>query len=286
VTSVAAMSTTHADVDDAISTATEHYRDARWQDAYDVLERAIAQAPDEHGAARCRTALVDGYNHEDFKRGLQPGRDKHAVIDAIEEAASRMHDDHLLAGALFHRGMALHIEFIMAVGDPDREAECFARAAELYEATGDREGAAMATAMLGIFHHVDRLDREAAEPILRRAYDSAPPGPSLARSEAARHLGQIRQELGDPESGLALLEESLELRRAAGWEVLLPSAMHAIGYARLEAGDLDGAEAILADAREVAERFDARLPLAFITRTQGDVAMARIVPNVWRRTHP
>jgi tetratricopeptide (TPR) repeat protein len=271
---------------EAISTATDFYREARWEDAYHVLVRGIADAEDDLGAARCRVLLVEGYNNEDFKRGLQRGRDKHALLDAAEEAARAHGDDRLLADVHFQRGMALHIDFIMAEGDEERELASFTEAARLYEAAGDAEGAAMATAMMGVYHHVDRLDRATAEPILRRAYESAPPGASLARAEAARHLGQIQQELGDPAGGLALLEESLEIRRQAGWEVHFPSAMQAVGYARLEAGDLGGAREVLLQAREIAERLDARLPLAFITRNLGDVAMAELIPNIWRRTHP
>lgn len=274
-------------LDDPITVATERYREARWRDAYHLLEAYLDESPDELGAARAKLALVAGYNLEDFKRGLQPGRDKHALLDEVEPVAEARGDLALLGHATFERGMALHIEFVMAEPDIEREIACFTRAAQLCEQAGDREAATMATAMMGVFHHVDLLDRETAEPILWEAYEMAPqPGPSLGKAEAARHLGQIKQELGDPAGGLVLLEESLRIRERAGWEVHLPSALHVVGYARLEAGDLDGARDALGRAHEIAERLDARLTLAFILRTEADLMMAELVPNVWRRSHP
>jgi tetratricopeptide (TPR) repeat protein len=279
------MTQTTTSTADAIATAIEHYRHARWSDAYDVLEHRLGDESDPVEAARCRLWLVEGYNTEDFKRGLQPARDKHAILDQVDEVVDG-HCDELFAKSLFHRGMALHIEFIMVEGDPDRELSCFTRAAELFETCGDMESASMATALIGVFHHVDHLDRETARPILQRAYDMAPEGTSLGRAEAARHLGQIQQELGDPAGGLKLLEESLRIREESGWETHLPSALHALAYARLEAGDLDGAEEALLRARAIGERLDATFTLTFIARTEADVAMARIAPAIWRRSHP
>lgn len=267
----------------SLAAASERFASARWQEGYAILDEFLADSPSEREAARAKLALVEGRNFEDFKRGLQNGRDKHALLDEVEAVA----DGGLLGRALLERGMALHIEFVMAEPDIDRELACLTRAAELCEQAGDMEGAAMATALTGVFHHVDRLDRETAEPILRRAYEMAPePGPSLAKAEAARHLGQIKQELGDPKAGLVLLEESLAIREAAGLEIHLPSALHVIGYAMLEAGDLAGAREALTRAHEIAERLDTPLPLAFILRAEADLMMAELVPNVWRRSHP
>jgi tetratricopeptide (TPR) repeat protein len=265
--------------------ALQSYSEARWQEGHDLLTASIAATDDDLERARLRAVLLEGFNFEDFKCGLQPGRDKLGLADEVERVAAGR-SDAVHAAALYGRGMALHIDFIMAEGDQDREVESFTRATELYGAAGDQEGAALSTAMVGVFHHVDRLDRETANPILQRAYDMSPSGPSFARSEAARHLGQIAQELGDHERGLEILQESLRIREELGWSIHLPSALHVVGYAQLELGRLDEAAATLARAREVGERIGARLTLAFIARTEADVEMATLVPGVWRRTHP
>lgn len=272
---------------DAVTRATLLYRDGRWREGEVALRELIETASDERTRARARLALVDGWNLETWKRGLNPDHDKHGTLDEVERAAAQLDDDALEAGAAYQRGMALHQEFIMAEGNLDRELESFARAAERYEQIGDREGAAMATAMVGIFHHVDRLDRTTAEPILRRAYEMAPDdGTSYARSEAARHLGQIRQELGDPEAGLRYLEESLRIREQAGWPLHLPSAHHVIGYAKLEAGDFESARLHLDKAIELAEQLDAALTVAMAKRNRADLDFALLAPAVWRRSHP
>jgi tetratricopeptide (TPR) repeat protein len=233
-------------------------------------------------------ALVRVYNEEDWTRGLRNHAAKHAILDELDRNTGL--SDAFAAEALFLRGAVLHVDFIMdqGGGDPERELACFTRAAELFGRLGDQENAALATAFIGIFHHVDRLDRETAEPILRRAYEMAPDtGGSYARSEAARHLGQIQQERGDPRGALELLDESLQLRAEARQTRHLAAALHAIGFARLEAGDLAGADDYLGRARQMAERHGARFFLGLIARTEADLALVRMTgPAVHRRTHP
>jgi tetratricopeptide (TPR) repeat protein len=268
--------------------AAELYDDGRWRDACVLLEQAIERERDAAAVAELQLALVRAYSLENWAGSAGHSEAKHALIDALEQTATAYGDDHLLAAVLLERGTALHLDFILsAAGDPARELESFTRAAELYQSQGDVEGAALSTAFLGIFHHVVRLDRATAEPILRRAYDmsSAAHG-SEAHAEAARHLGQIRQELGEPEASLELLEESLQSWQDAGGGRHLAPALHALGHARLEAGDLDGAARDLAQARELAERYSQRLWLAFIARTEADLEFARLCPGVAGRTHP
>jgi len=141
-------------------------------------------------------------------------------------------------------------------------------AANLFEELGDREKSALQ--------------------ILRRAYDVVPDvGGSYARSEAARHLGQIQQERGDPKGALKFLEESLQLLAEARLTRHLAFGLHAIGFARLEAGDLGGAEDYLRRAREMAERYGSRFILGLIGRTEADLTFRHLTSyKVHGRTHP
>jgi hypothetical protein len=119
------------------------------------------------------------------------------------------------AEALYLRGAVLHVDFIMGQGDPERELDCFTRA-EIFGQLGDKENAALATAFIGIFHHVDRLDRDTAESILRRAYETAPAtgaairGSSTPWSDPARARRSKRRTrntailIGHPEAGRGL----------------------------------------------------------------------------------
>lgn len=281
------MSPASKPVEETIHEATLLNRQGRWSEGSARLEALAASATDEAERALAQLALVDGWSLEDWKRGLGRGRDKHAVLDQVERAAEVFDDHRLQAGAAYQRGMALHQQFIMDTGDPKRERLSFRRAAELYARVGDREGKAMATAMLGIYFHVDLLDRASAEPILREAYELAPDdGRSYARSEASRHLGQIRQERGDPAGALPMLEESLALREGSGYEIFVSTGVHAVASAKLDAGDLDGAAADLARARAEAERYDGALTLALVASTEASLELARLVPGVWQRSHP
>jgi tetratricopeptide (TPR) repeat protein len=268
-----------------IAEAEARYKRAEWTAAYELLEAALAETTDELEAGTLTVALVEGTNHESFKRGLHRERDAHALLDQAE-AAAEGRSDWLLGHVHLERGMRLHLENAMAVGDNDRELASFELADKMLAETGDVEGSALAKSMTGIFHHVNLLDRETAVPILRAAYDASPSGPSAARAEATRHLGQIQQELGDPAGALPTLEESLRCREESGWELLIASSLHTLGYARLESGDLEGAERDLAKAEEIAVRLDAPALLPFIRRAQADLGMARYVPNLWRRSHP
>jgi tetratricopeptide (TPR) repeat protein len=270
---------------EAIARARELYRQARFEEGHASLRDAIAAELDARIAAWMRVELARGLSDEDWKRGLRNATEKHELLAAVDAVADV--DELLLAAALHERGMALHQEFIMSEGDLERELACFSRAAQIREAAGDLHGASMSLAMVGIYYHVDLLDREAAVPILRRAYAlSRESGNDWAGSEATRHLGQIQQEQGDPAGALPLLEESLSLRERAGMEAFSASALHALGYARLEAGDMEGAARELSRARSVAERIGAPFTLAMIARTEADLEFARLAPGVWRRSHP
>lgn len=275
------------ELDQVLADADERYGEARWAEAFALLANALGKASSDSERAQLMLARVVGENHEDFKLGLRHGAEKHRALDEIEAIADELEDRALLAGALQERGTALHIDFIMSEGDFERELDSFSRAAELFAELGDFESAAMSTAGVGVCHHVDRLDREAAWPILLEAHQMAPSDKaSLARAEAARHLGQIRQELGDAEEGIRYLEESLRLREGVGKPLYLPSAYHVLGYARLEAGDFDGAEADLDRAASLAEQLNLPLTMAMIARNRADLDFARIAPSVWRRSNP
>jgi tetratricopeptide (TPR) repeat protein len=275
-----------SNIDTAVREAAELAEQARWEEAIALLKRLLRNANDSEVRSRLQLALVRVYNEEDWTRGLRNHDVKHALLDDVDRQSNLPKS--MVAEASYLRGAVLHVDFIMGEGDPERELACLTRAAELFSQLGDRENAALATSFIGIFHHVDRLDREAAEPILRRAYEMAPStGGSYAKAEAARHLGQIQQERGDSRGALGLLEEALELVAEARLTRHLSSALHAVGFAHLEAGDLDVAEDYLQRAREMGERLGGRFFLGLIARTEADLAfMRQTSSSVHRRTHP
>jgi tetratricopeptide (TPR) repeat protein len=272
--------------DDPICIAEQLTDEARFEEAQGLLQMELARTEDLHARCTLRLALVSSYNEEDWTRGLRNHAIKHGLLD---EAESEIGESQALrAKARFERGMALHIDAVMGVGQPDRELASFTEASEIYAGLGDQEGEALAIAFIGIFHHVDRLDRDTAEPILRRAYDlSADHEGSDARAEAARHLGQILQERGDVEGALPLLQEALVARAEGLKSKNLSSALHALGYAQLEAGDLDAAQESLRRARYYAERYGSRIILTMIAKAEAQLEFALFSSTIMRdRTHP
>lgn len=281
------MSVLAVEASEAIDRAEHMCDEARWEECYALLEGAIRHETDPTALIRLKLELVHAYNEEDWTRGMFDTKRKFVILDEIEPLAKEL-SEVLYARALYERGEALHIDFIMGDGgDPDRELACRIEAAEIFERNGEIEQAALATVMLGISHHVVLLDREAAEPILQRGYDMALPEASEARDEASRHLGQILQERGDPGAALTLLEESVRLRAEAGQPRRLPPALHALAFAQLEAGDLDSADANLRRARELGERYGNSFFLAMSARTEAELAWHRVIrPALRTRTHP
>lgn len=259
----------------------------RWEEAYALLEGAIRHETDPLALIRLKLELVHDYNEDHLTRGMHDPKRAFVILDEIEPQAKEL-SEVLYARALYERGEALHIDYYMGDGgDPDREIACRVEAVEIFEKNGETELAALATVMLGITYHVILLDRDTAEPILRRGYDMALPEVSEARDQSARHLGQILQERGDPTAALPLLEESLRVRAEANRPRRLPVALHALAFAQLEAGDLDSADANLRRAREIGERYGNTLVLAMSARTEAEVAWQRLIrPALRTRTHP
>lgn len=275
------------DVDTAINTAAALCERARWEESLALLERLLRREEDPLVRCRLKLAKAKALNDLDWARGLRNPAAKHEILDDVETVAKDRFQ-WAYAMALFQRGMALHLEFIMSTGDTEYELDCFTRAAELFAAEGDIENAALATAFVGIFYHVDMLDRDRAVPYLQQAYDMAPVGVgSEARSEASRHLGQILQELGDIAAAIPLLEESLAARAEAGATRHLASALHALGFATLELGDFDRARDYLTRARHLAEQHGSALFLPMIIKAEAELELRAVTgPNVWGRTHP
>lgn len=281
------MSVLAIDAPEAIEKAERLCDVGRWDEAYALLEGAIRHEKDPLQMVRLKLELVHAYNEEHLTRGMRDPKRTFVLLDEIEPLAREL-SEVLYARVLYERGESLHIDFYMGDGgDPDREIECRVEAAEIFEKNGETELAALATVMLGITYHVILLDRDTAEPIIRRGYNMAAPEVSEARDQSSRHLGQILQERGDPTAALPLLEESLRVRAEANRPRRLPVALHALAFAQLEAGDLESADANLRRAREIGEQFGNTLVLALIARTDAEIAWQRLIrPALRSRTHP
>jgi hypothetical protein len=86
-----------------------------------------------------------------------------------------------------------------------------------------------------------------------------------------RHLAWCRQERGDLDGARAGFEESLGLRREAGFVPGVGAALLALGQFEAEAGRPDAARRDLEEARSVLEPLGSRRFLGFV-----DAALAEL----------
>lgn len=271
---------------DRITSALELADSAQWERAFAQLNLARAAADETLSSVAVDLTRVQVMNEQDWTMGLRDPSRKHDLLDSVDRALTAEPDDRLRARYLYERGMALHIDYCMGTPDQSAELAAFEGAAEMFQALGDQEGEASARAFVGIFHHVDRLDPDTAWPILMHAYQMSPQGVgSVGRYEAARHLGQILHEAGKANEGLTWLLDALEVRAQSGCARGLAPALHAVGAARMDTGDLDAAGSDLERARDIAVRYGSRYFLAFIERTQAELRFRQVLGPHRRGTY-
>ncbi|MFC6081827.1 tetratricopeptide repeat protein [Sphaerisporangium aureirubrum] len=141
--------------------------------------------------------------------GLAPARGRAAPDRELDAAEA----DLALA-----RGRLVHARAMESGQEDPGELVLFERAAGLYRALGDMRGEAEAVGWAGIFHQVIRRDDHTAVPLLERSLALATrAGDALTMSYALRHLGFAEHMAGRLDPARAHLEESVRLRREAGF---------------------------------------------------------------------
>jgi tetratricopeptide (TPR) repeat protein len=157
------------------------------------------------------------------------------------------------------RGKLIHARFLerresgTAIADPS-EVQFFERAAELYEALGDRRGLGEATFWIGCFYQVVMADGARAVPVFERSAElAAQAGDKLTLSYALRHLGFADHEAGRLDAAKERFTESVRLRREVGFLPGVAANLIGLVYVAAEQGHRDEAIALAAEARAVAD---------------------------------
>ncbi|UGT44396.1 tetratricopeptide repeat protein [Nocardia yamanashiensis] len=156
-------------------------------------------------------------------------------------------------------GVASALNIVGRVRARAGEAECavaaITEALETYRITGNRVGVADSLANLGWVRQP--ADAAAAEELLRAALASYRELRHFSGvTETLNRLGAVRRLAGDPEAGLALHEEALELARVIGNVLWDAAALDGIGRCRAASGDRAGAVTALRGAVERYRRLE------------------------------
>ncbi len=163
------------------------------------------------------------------------------------------------------RGRLLHARFLAEKQDDPRELPLFEQAAALYHQLGDLRGEAESLFWIGAFHQVVRGDTDTALPVLEAAYQlAAQAGDTLTLSYAARHLGFADMAEGRLDRARERLEESVRLRREAGFQPGVAAGLLSLAQLAARAGHRDQAMALLDEAAAVAEASGAQGVLGWI----------------------
>lgn len=164
-------------------------------------------------------------------------------------AAAERDLDSLEAELALARGRLAHARFLGNRQEDPRERELFERAAQLYRELDNGPGEAESLFWLGTYHQVVRGDDDTAMSHLERAHELAGlAGDRLIQSYTSRHIGFAYLNAGDLEAAQDRLEESLRLRRELDAQPLVAAALLALAELAHQRGRRTDAKALLDEA--------------------------------------
>jgi tetratricopeptide (TPR) repeat protein len=223
-----------------------------------VNDPASVAAIVEAGSAAVAAGAVEA--------GVQSLRTAVRLADDANETTLRVSSRLVLAEALVHSLRGFDEEGVAVLYE----------AAEVALAHGDRGGAAQARAELGYVDFLRaRYDR--AEMWLTDALDFADESPSII-AKATTYLGSVESDRANYVRAVDLLEESIELSRAASEPRREAFGLSMLGRASLLRNDLDAAAQQLDASIELAEREHWLAILPWPQALRGEVQLARNDP--------
>lgn len=190
-----------------------------------------------------------------------------AALEAADRDLDAVEADLALA-----RGRVLHARFLAERQEDARELSLFEQAAGLYHKLGDERGEGESLFWVGTFHQVVRDDHDNALPVLQRSYELASrAGDKVTVSYAVRHLGFEDMAAGRMDAARKRLEESVRLRREAGFMPGVAAGVLALAELAARTGDRDEALALLDEAASVAEASDAHGILRWVAQARAEL---------------
>jgi tetratricopeptide (TPR) repeat protein len=192
--------------------------------------------------------------------------------EAREAAARELDRAEALLEA--ERGRILHAAFLAERGAEDpRELEHFEASLGAARRAGDERLEAWARFWIGIVHQVVRGDGATSLPHFEAAYTCGRElGDTMLASYAVRHLAFAWDDAGRHDEAQRGFEESVELRRAEGFQPGVAAGLFTLAEVAHEQGRPDDARRLLAEARETAERCGAATVLGRIAAAEQEIA--------------
>jgi ketosteroid isomerase-like protein len=249
----------------------DHLEIARVLGSLDELVAAAAQRGADGG--RGREGAVPAGSWQDRARQLYESVTFDGDARALETAEREL--DAVEADLALARGRIMHARLLAGAEADDAELEQFERSAELYARAGNGRGEAEALFWAATFRQVARNDNDGAVPLLERARElAAAAGDSLTLSYVVRHLGFADEAAGRLDQAREWFAQSLALRRELGFDRGVAAALLALAELARVRGDRAEAEALLAEAEEIARRIGAGRVLHWIEQERAEAVEA------------
>ncbi|HLW02847.1 MAG TPA: tetratricopeptide repeat protein [Ktedonobacterales bacterium] len=247
-----------------------------------LLEHAPEQQVDQS-----RTKLLLQQGKLLVTKGFYANSKYEAAISALSQAqemASASSDERSAADALQLLGQAYYNKALWSGEDSyERPLDYYQQALARREALKDQRGIAESVFYIGLIHERLQQPGEAQNYYTKALALAQEHNCQIEQSYALRHLAGIAQETGDLEQALALFSESLALREAAGYKILLPLSHLAIGDVLLAQRDLPQAIEHYRAAYAISQEMDtpvarifSLLSLGSQSQQQQELAQARL----------
>ncbi len=273
------------------------------EDAAKVLEKLVAETPDDHPArvllARAKSELgdfegadkilqavvADDPRNEDAwfalgKYTIMAGDSKRAVDDYLAHAqilANRLDDARMKANVTHALGIGYQ-----NLGQLDVAAETFGQAIQARKAVGDTRGVAVSLRNLSTVRAVQG-DFKGAQSALDEARKLLEPlGDTAALADLANDEGVLKEERGDYRGALDSYRSALSTYQALGNARQIGSSLLNVGFAYYQVGEFDNAEvywnqaaSTYAKANDYVGIVRAKQSLGLAETARGNFALAR-----------
>jgi tetratricopeptide (TPR) repeat protein len=166
---------------------------------------------------------------------------------AEHDAARLRHADHFAQYAESLQTMYRKGDLARALVLLDRDEDNFRSALHVTFGSAETTLAARMVSALGYLWYASGTAREGSQ-WCRDLFDLEPELPDLVRAGALHSHALMLATTGDPDGGIAVLEEEVVLRRRLGDPARLGSALNNLGNVMIDVGDLVGAEHVLSEA--------------------------------------
>lgn len=236
--------------------------EGRWSQALTLLHglQPVAAQLDDAALAHNALLIARVLTNQGLFSGQDTLNDREAALKRALAHAEVTGDASLTGGVWDAWGFSLHIAYLGSdrSSEPEHELEYFERGLALRRQANHPREIAESQFHIGLVYGVIREDHAQALPYFEEAYRLAQAADDdVMASYAIRHIGFARYEAGNMEGARADLEVSLRLREVAHFEPGVAMALVALAAVMAEQGDKAGAKSNLERARNILESLGA-----------------------------